>query len=128
MQEFILLENVAAKFRHPCILDLKMGTRVHGDEVTEAKKQRHMMKCSNFYIPCPWSSNLWNAGRIELINFVLVCCVEMGSILSSNFVGVGWVVLRILCRFNNFSVISQLEAGDNQSLKSETFFLISAMW
>ena len=47
MQEFILLENVAAKFRHPCILDLKMGTRVHGDEVTEAKKQRHMMKCSN---------------------------------------------------------------------------------
>ena len=71
---------------------------------------------------------MWNAGRIELINFVLVCCVEMGSILSSNFVGVGWVVLRILCRFNNFSVISQLEAGDNQSLKSETFFLISAMW
>ncbi|KAK3091578.1 hypothetical protein FSP39_020924 [Pinctada imbricata] len=45
--KFILLENVAAKFRYPCILDLKMGTRVHGDEVSEAKKERHMMKCSN---------------------------------------------------------------------------------
>ena len=60
--------------------------------------------------------------------FVLVFCVEMGSILSSNFVGVGWVASRILRRFNNLSVISQLEAGDNQCLTSETFLLISVMW
>ena len=47
MEEFILLENVVAKFRHPCVLDLKMGTQLYADHADEAKKQRKMMKNAN---------------------------------------------------------------------------------
>ncbi|XP_064605211.1 inositol hexakisphosphate kinase 1-like [Liolophura sinensis] len=43
--KFILLENVAAQFRYPCVLDLKMGTRQHGDDAPESKKKSQMMKC-----------------------------------------------------------------------------------
>lgn len=43
--KFILLENVAAKFQNPCVLDIKMGTRQHGDDVSEEKKQRFMKRC-----------------------------------------------------------------------------------
>ncbi|XP_028652482.1 inositol hexakisphosphate kinase 3-like [Erpetoichthys calabaricus] len=42
---FVLLENVVSQFHQPCILDLKMGTRQHGDDATEEKKKRHMKKC-----------------------------------------------------------------------------------
>jgi len=41
----ILLENVTSKFKKPCILDLKMGTRVHGDYDGDDKKKRHQAKC-----------------------------------------------------------------------------------
>ncbi|XP_050400928.1 inositol hexakisphosphate kinase 1 [Patella vulgata] len=43
--KFILLENVAAHFKRPCILDLKMGTRQHGDDASESKKRLQMEKC-----------------------------------------------------------------------------------
>ena len=43
--EFILLENVAAKFRYPCVLDLKMGPRQHGDDHSEEKKQKKILRC-----------------------------------------------------------------------------------
>ncbi|XP_030077602.1 inositol hexakisphosphate kinase 3 [Microcaecilia unicolor] len=46
LHRFLLLENVASKFKYPCILDLKMGTRQHGDDATEEKKARHMKKCA----------------------------------------------------------------------------------
>lgn len=45
--KFMLLENVVSKYVYPCILDLKMGTRQHGDDSTEAKKQRFMQKCQS---------------------------------------------------------------------------------
>ncbi|KAG2463567.1 IP6K3 kinase, partial [Polypterus senegalus] len=38
-------ENVVSQFHQPCILDLKMGTRQHGDDASEEKKKRHMKKC-----------------------------------------------------------------------------------
>ncbi|CAI5439143.1 unnamed protein product [Caenorhabditis angaria] len=42
---FILLENVVAHFTRPCVLDLKVGTRQHGDDASESKRHRQLMKC-----------------------------------------------------------------------------------
>ncbi|KAJ8315897.1 hypothetical protein KUTeg_006555 [Tegillarca granosa] len=71
ISEFILLENVAAQFNNPCILDLKMGTRQHGDDVSEAKKQRHMKKCET-----TTSSQIG----------VRVCGMQVYQVLTDNYV------------------------------------------
>lgn len=39
-----MLENLVANFEYPCIIDLKMGTRLHDDNATETKKQSHESK------------------------------------------------------------------------------------
>ncbi|XP_068576145.1 inositol hexakisphosphate kinase 2-like isoform X2 [Cebidichthys violaceus] len=43
--KFLLLENLTWRHTLPCVLDLKMGTQQHGDEVPEEKKARKMHKC-----------------------------------------------------------------------------------
>ncbi|BFY99392.1 hypothetical protein BsWGS_02432 [Bradybaena similaris] len=42
---FILLKNVVADFRHPCILDLKIGSRLHGDDASSVKVASQSEKC-----------------------------------------------------------------------------------
>ncbi|XP_027201142.2 uncharacterized protein LOC113795153 isoform X1 [Dermatophagoides pteronyssinus] len=43
-QKFILLENLTSDFEYPCIMDLKMGTRLHDDLATQTKIQSHESK------------------------------------------------------------------------------------
>uniref|UniRef100_A0A0M3IKS5 Kinase n=1 Tax=Ascaris lumbricoides TaxID=6252 RepID=A0A0M3IKS5_ASCLU len=42
---YIVLENIAREFRYPCVLDLKMGIRQHGDGIDEQKRLKFMRKC-----------------------------------------------------------------------------------
>ena len=44
IKEFMLLEDISRRFRHPCAVDLKMGTRGFGDRETQEKKKRKQRK------------------------------------------------------------------------------------
>jgi inositol-hexakisphosphate kinase len=45
--EYLILEDLTSKYKKPCICDLKIGTRQHGDDAAPDKKRRHTAKCEN---------------------------------------------------------------------------------
>ncbi|XP_060062473.1 inositol hexakisphosphate kinase 1-like [Ylistrum balloti] len=46
-QKFIMLGNLVSSFRMPCILDIKMGTRQHGEDSSEEKKKLLEERCAH---------------------------------------------------------------------------------
>ncbi|KAI1727997.1 inositol polyphosphate kinase domain-containing protein [Ditylenchus destructor] len=46
-KRFLMFENLAAKYKHPCIVDFKLGTRQYGDNVSDKKKWSHIFKCAS---------------------------------------------------------------------------------
>ena len=44
--DYLVLEDLTCKYSCPCILDLKMGTRQHGDDQSEEKKRKHTERCA----------------------------------------------------------------------------------
>ena len=43
-KNYLLLENLVSRYKYPCILDLKVGTRQYADDVSAAKKARKIAK------------------------------------------------------------------------------------
>jgi len=43
---YLVLGDLTTRFHHPCICDIKIGTRQYGDDATPDKRSRHMRKCA----------------------------------------------------------------------------------
>ncbi|KAG7308486.1 hypothetical protein JYU34_005696 [Plutella xylostella] len=44
-QYFLMMENITSSYTRPCVLDVKMGTRQHGDDASAEKRSKQIAKC-----------------------------------------------------------------------------------
>lgn len=44
--DYLMMENITSSYRQPCVLDLKMGTRQHGDDASAEKRNKQIAKCA----------------------------------------------------------------------------------
>ena len=44
--DYMVFENLTSKFQFPSVLDLKMGTRQHGDDIPPEKVERNKHTCT----------------------------------------------------------------------------------
>ncbi|RLN96090.1 hypothetical protein BBJ28_00005063 [Nothophytophthora sp. Chile5] len=45
-KDYLMLGDLTRDFRRPCVLDIKMGTRQHGEDAPPAKVKSHSAKCA----------------------------------------------------------------------------------
>lgn len=45
-REYLVLADLTLKYSRPCVLDIKMGTRQHGEDAPPAKVKSHSAKCA----------------------------------------------------------------------------------
>ena len=41
-----MMRDLTAPYRKPCVMDLKIGTRQHGDDASHAKRLHQIEKCN----------------------------------------------------------------------------------
>ncbi|VVC97528.1 unnamed protein product [Leptidea sinapis] len=75
-KDFLMMENITSSYRRPCVLDLKMGTRQHGDDASAEKRSKQIAKCAastsatlGVYVPetgaCVRRDKYWGRGLSE---------------------------------------------------------------
>lgn len=71
----MLLENITSNYHLPCVLDLKMGIRQHGEDASDEKRNRQMAKCA-----------ATTSASLGLCYFI--CIITVFSLYSFSFLGV----------------------------------------